>query len=141
MPVISLSTNTMKAVAQSLDLRLRRHRMLISNLANMSTPGYRAVDLDFEENLKRAMGRGSVPALRKTNPRHMGLAGSLDEQVEGKVIASPTPGGRGDGNSVDIDYQMSRLLQNQLLYSAGVQALRRMFRGLQYAITQAGAGR
>lgn len=140
MPQI-LMTSTLKAVEQSLDLRVRRHNLLIGNLANLNTVGYKASDLQFEEELKQAMGKGDSLPLRKTHLNHIGLANSLDEPVEGKVVATPMPSGRGDGNTVDIDYQMSHLLQNQLLYTAGVQAMRRMFRGIEYAIDQAGATR
>ena len=133
-----LTTKPMKVLEQSLSLRMRRHKLLIGNLANINTPGYKAVDLQFEEALKTAMGRGNSTPLRRTNPRHLGSANGLDERIEGTVVASPTPGGRGGGNTVDIEYQMSRLMQNQLLYSASTQMIRKMFRGLSDAITQAG---
>ena len=107
----------------------------------MNTPGYKAVDLVFEKALKQAMGIGNSLRVRATHPNHIGFGSSLDEPIEGEVVAGHTPSGSGNGNTVDIDYQMSRLLENQLLYTAGVQMMRRMFRGLSNTIDRAGAVR
>jgi flagellar basal-body rod protein FlgB len=139
MPLISqLTTPTLKAISQSLDLRLQRHKQLVSNLANVNTPDYKAADFKFEKTLKQAMRKGNTLSILKTNAKHIGPANSLDEKVRGKLVASPTPGGRGDGNTVDIDYQMSKFMQNQLLYTASTKMVKGMFRGLTYAIDNAG---
>ena len=134
-----LTTKSMRVMEQSLSLRTRRHKLLVGNLANLNTPGYKAMDLKFEDSLKNAMGKGNSTSLSRTHPRHLGTANHLNERIEGTLVASPTPGGRGDSNAVDIEYQMSRLMENQLLYSASTQMIRKMFRGLSDTITQAGA--
>ena len=136
-----LTTKTMKVLDQSLSLRMRRHKMLIGNLANMNTPGYKAVDLQFEKALKQAMGRGDSTPMRKTHPRHLGSANPLNGRIEGTIVATPSPGGRGESNTVDIEYQMSRLMQNQLLYNAAAQMIRKSLKGLSDTITQAGGMR
>jgi flagellar basal-body rod protein FlgB len=78
-----------------------RHRVLAMNIANINTPGFRRLDVDFESSLIRQMESGSGrPA--DIRPR----------VVEG---GGGTP--RADGNNVDIDREMGRLNKNALLHS------------------------
>ena len=43
---------------KSLDFNSARHLLLSSNISNLDTPGYRAQDLDFKEQLGRALLAG-----------------------------------------------------------------------------------
>ena len=54
----------------SMELHLKRHAVLTSNIANNETPNYRARELDFSGELKRALGT-ETSTLQKTNPQHL----------------------------------------------------------------------
>ena len=58
---MELLDNTMQLLHRSLDLRSARQRVIASNLANEETPGYRANDLQFAQQLQAAqIGRAHV---------------------------------------------------------------------------------
>ena len=43
-----------RALGRFLDLAVARHGLITSNLANIDTPGYRARDINFRQELERA---------------------------------------------------------------------------------------
>ncbi|MBF0177761.1 MAG: flagellar basal body rod protein FlgB [Magnetococcales bacterium] len=105
-----------------LELRQRRQEIITSNVANVDTPGYKARRLDFEAELAEAMPPppGEL-ALARTDGRHLpttdftAASGNLQE-VEGAIA-------KGDGNTVDIEQEMSRQTANQLLYNYAAQSM------------------
>jgi flagellar basal-body rod protein FlgB len=127
---------TIKLLEKNLDLRVRNQNFISANLANAETPGYIPTNLSFEGELKMALenrggGTGSV-----TNPRHIplkGQAGGIDE-VQGTVIESPAGSLGRDGNGVELENEMGKLVENQLLYNATVQIVAKQLQTLQTAI-------
>jgi flagellar basal-body rod protein FlgB len=91
---------TVEGLAGAMSLLQRRHEVLVSNVANLETPGYRARELDFGDELKAAFAN---PAQAPAAPT---------PQVD------PTAPARADGNSVDLDLQMAKLGQNGGRYTA-----------------------
>jgi flagellar basal-body rod protein FlgB len=93
---------TIEGLAATMSLLQRRHEVLVSNLANLETPGYRAREVDFGTALKEAFaGR----------PAETGPAAPRTE-ID---AAAPV---RADGNTVDLDLQMAKLGQNGGRYVA-----------------------
>ena len=45
-----------QALGRFLDVAVARHAIITSNLANIDTPGYRARDINFRQELQRAGG-------------------------------------------------------------------------------------
>ena len=105
--------------------RQHRHAAIASNIANADTPGYRAVDVTFEQALGRALG------LAVTHPAHR--AGVRAGAREAVVPAGGIP--RRDGNDVDIDREMAKLARNQIEYQFLARVLGARFRKLKEAIT------
>lgn len=96
-------------LARFLDVASLRHRVIAHNVANVNTPNYHEMEVSFEGAFQRAVRSGGLPA---------GLT------VEPRVIESPDGGPeRADGNNVDIDFEMSRLSKNTLLYRTFTQVL------------------
>jgi flagellar basal-body rod protein FlgB len=108
-----------------LDYHLQRHNVLVSNLAQAETPGYKPVDLtrnDFE-------GQMNV-ALAATGPAHVG-AGATDP---GFRIAEDTEAKAGaDGNAVDIDREAIKISSNQMRYDMLAQLASSELSGLEWA--------
>jgi len=121
-------------LGQLLDFRLERHALIASNIANADTPRYAAMDLEFEGALQKAIAREALPAPRRTHDTH--LPGSIREQLS--VAATPvrrkSHGVGNDVNSVDLDTEMTQLVQNNLLYNATAQLLSKKLNGLRLAI-------
>lgn len=93
-----------RAVATALDGVAMRQRVVADNLANASTPGYRAKEVSFEDALARALGTGQAP-----------------ETVSATVDLADSPV-KADGNSVDVTEQSMKLGETELAYQSLVNA-------------------
>lgn len=107
-----------------------------ANVANADTPGYVPSSVDFEQAIQEQLasvapsaslsqdggaGSAAVPlALRRTDPRHLSAAGASATDAAGTAAAQTL---RNDGNSVDVDAQMSQLVDAQLRYSTVARLL------------------
>ncbi len=104
MPKDILLGPTLEGVAAALTVHSRRHAVLATNVANLETPGFRAVDTDFRHLLQRAftdqVATAPLPAPQET------------------LIPDTSVPPRADGNTVDLDLQMAKLADNTSRYSA-----------------------
>ena len=130
-----LFDKTINTAAQALDLRSRRHELIISNLSNADTPGYKAFDLMVEESLARKSGHTSGIQLRQTHPGHIPTARTDANGPIPKVIKMDAANNlRGDGNTVDMDREMANLASNQLMYKVSAQIIAKKFDDLSKVI-------
>jgi flagellar basal-body rod protein FlgB len=83
-----------------------RQQAIGENLANVDTPGYQRVDVDFHKTLRDAMASGTPGSLANTtfSPQRDAAA-----QV------------RADGSTVDADVEAAAQARNGLEYEALVQ--------------------
>ena len=134
MPSDSLFSGTIATLAKSLNLRSIQHKALASNIANMDTPNYKAVELDVAEKMNKS--KGSVPGIQlvRTQAAHLQFRSDRADNVKLKAVTPPALSLRGDGNTVDIDRTMGKLAENTLLYNATAQLISRKFKGLKNVI-------
>ena len=117
----------------ALDFRLERGNMLSSNLANADTPGYTPVELKFDEQLADYLGGKEIVGLNKTKASHRGISESAPRgDVEFDYYSLPNA----DGNSVDMDHEMGKIAQNQILYRATSKVYNKRMSILKYAIRE-----
>lgn len=126
-----LFDQTFEGIHKSLELTWRRNEAINSNIANAETPKYRAVDLNFADELERAFNNKSGTMLR-TDSKHMDVSSSELAHLSPDYSGVTKP----DGNNVDIDIQMGRLAYNSSKYSMGTSLLRKKFQTLMTAIRQ-----
>jgi flagellar basal-body rod protein FlgB len=123
------------ALERALDGASLRHRALAENLANVNTPGYKRLEVDFVTALRRAVAGADVP-LRRTDARHLpGEAGALAEVRPSAWRVQETTG-RADRNNVDPDAELAKLAENTLLYNSLTQVLGRRLATLRFAINE-----
>lgn len=120
---------TMPGLEKALDLTWRRNEAIVSNISNAETPRYRASDLDFGSELKRAFGETSSPTM-KTDPKHMDIEASGVARLIPDLSGVTKP----DGNNVDIDLQMGRLNYNAGKYSTAANLVRKKLQMISNAI-------
>ncbi len=130
MPTDRIFSDTVTALEKSLNLRSIQHKALSSNIANMDTPSYKAVELDVAE--KMARNKGSAPGLPlvRTRAGHLPFRSDRTDSVKLKAVRPMGYSLRGDGNTVDIDRTMGKLAENTLLYNATAQLISKKFKGL-----------
>jgi flagellar basal-body rod protein FlgB len=130
-----LFDQTLNTAASALDLRSRRHEMTISNLANADTPGYKAFDLLVEKAMADQKSAGASVQLERTHTGHMKMPEGHHGGLTSYTIQTQNKNSlRGDGNTVDMDREMSNLASNQLLYKVSAQIVSKKFQGLKYII-------
>ncbi len=114
-----------------LDVSSFRHKLIAGNLSNVSTPGYRSRDIDFQAEFSRAVGQPSGLIGTTTHPNHIpiGEHAAKDPDVEEAELVES------ELNAVDPDREVSNLAQNELIYTVGARLLKRKFDGLRKAIT------
>jgi flagellar basal-body rod protein FlgB len=92
-----------------------RHRLIVNNIANLDTPGYRPVDLsvsDFQEQLAEAV-----------DGRRAGRTPSLELHPEPKAANILFH----DGNDRDLERTMQDLVENFLTFRAASELMRGRF--------------
>ena len=114
-----------------MNLSSLRHKLTSGNIANVSTPGYEAHDINFDKEFARATGESNHLPGKITHVRHIPLGehNAKSPKVEATKVQP------GDMNSVDIDQEMTQLAENELRYTVAARLLAKKFQGLQKVIT------
>ena len=124
---------------ESLNQRLTRQNVITGNIANSETPGFRAIGYDFEDQLQAVAGGGDPFPMKANHDKHF-LNGhtEADGTILPDVFVRPTESVGQDGNTVDVDFEMSKLSENQILYRATVELINKKLAKLRYAISSGG---
>jgi flagellar basal-body rod protein FlgB len=116
-----------------------RHQMLVENVANVDTPGYKTRHLDtqkFQDSLKEAFEQR-----RETNSSEFKMPSSdqFHQQADGSMEFKPTTTPVEnilfhDDTNMRIEQQMSKLAENAMMQENVAELLRGRFNGLNKAI-------
>jgi len=118
-----------------LDFQSERHTILSTNVANVDTPGYKGHDLRFADELKRAIDTEGTISLKKTDEKHLPVEMGKLKEVDPRLVTSNDSPPRLDGNTVDLDKEMTKLAENSLYYNVTAQLVSKKMRGLITAIS------
>jgi len=119
--------------SQVLKLRGYRQQLLASNVANADTPNYKAVDINFEQELKRIANKQSGNlSLSTTHANHQlpSNGNQLGVHVQYRTDVQPNL----DGNTVNLDVERAKLAENAFRYENTVRTISGQVRGLISAI-------
>ena len=100
-----------------MDLLSARQKLVVSNIANADTPGYKTRDIDFQTEFQHAI-----------DPREPNVA-----EVSGLKT-------KNDGNNVNIDRESRLLAENDIRFSVATSLLRSRLRTLRSAIEEGRTG-
>jgi flagellar basal-body rod protein FlgB len=109
---MEIATTLSNELARYLDLDTRQIQLTTANMANIDTPGYRAVGMDFEAEMRQAMAGAGEGIDAGVSPRVF--------QVDGLIV-------RPDGNDVSMDREGLNLAEAQLKFKTGIALLRREY--------------
>lgn len=129
----NLFDKTTNALATSLAMRQLRHSVTTSNIANAETPGYHAKKVDFEAALGRALDIDGLRGMSTTAGDHIAVGGA-SAAVRPDVYENPEGAINNDGNTVDLEKEMSALSENAILYKTALQLINKKMAALKYAI-------
>ncbi len=109
-------SGTLSLLEKALDIRAYYHRVLASNIANVETPGYREKSIDVLAELDKS-----------------------DDDIHSiDVKESEPPEGENalDRNTVNIEDQIVKLTENNMMFDACVQLVNKKFSMLKYVINE-----
>ena len=134
MPTDGIFNETFAQLERAINLRSLNHRVLASNIANMDTPNYKAIELDVVEEMNLNRQAAAKISMVRTHLNHLPVRNESLENQKIRMADPPVFSLRGDGNTVDVDRTMGKLAKNTLLYNAATQLISRKFNGLKNAI-------
>jgi flagellar basal-body rod protein FlgB len=108
---------------RTLDALGLRHRVTAHNVANVSTPGYKPLQVTFEQALRRALADES-------------LSGRTVSDIPLRVVESTGGRVREDGNGVDIDQEMATVAKTTIAYNAVTQQWSGLYTRLRMAVRE-----
>jgi len=141
--MFSKLTDSLSTSAQTLQLRAHRQEVLTSNIANVDTPNYKAVDFDFKSALQQ-ITQGNKPGspvagnvangLATTHKGHLGAkpqgAMSTAAMLEYRRNINPAM----DNNTVDIEKERAAYAENAVKYEVAVRQLNGKISSLKTAM-------
>ncbi|MBE3590244.1 MAG: flagellar biosynthesis protein FlgB [Firmicutes bacterium] len=142
-------TPDVAALSAGLEVLSLRQRLIAQNLANVDTPGYARLDLDFGQAFAAALAAetgtaGSPGATALAGPAGVPgatvLASAAPALPAGASLAGAVQPAAGlafkvDGNGVDLDQEMVELAETGMQYEAASQLLALAFGRLRTAVT------
>ena len=129
----SLFTDTFRLLGKAMNITAERHGLITTNVSNVDTVGYTPKDLDFQKTLQKEMAKQPT-VVPHTHPKHF----ELDRGYGPVETAKNLFDGDREFDGVDIDTEMTNLVENNIQYRTSVELLLRKINKLKYAITEGG---
>ncbi len=96
-----------------------RQKAIANNIANLETPGYRRIDVEFKELLAKALDSSGEAEL---------------SQIEPKVYQPNTTPVNSNGNDVNLETEVGEMVKNTLRHKAYVRLLNKKYNQMELAI-------
>ena len=96
-----------------------RNKVISHNIANVNTPNYQRLDVEFERLLSRELQAGESATSANVKPT---------------IVNTPGLPNRADGNNVDVDREIGQLNKNAMLQQMYLQLLTTEMNQMRLAI-------
>ncbi len=112
-------SSTADLLAAAMNAEALRQKAIANNIANLHTPGYRRVDVKFEELLAKAMDSQGNVDVSKVEP----------------VVHQPrnTPV-KANGNDVNLEIEVGEMVKNSLRHKTLARLLHKKIQGIDKII-------
>jgi len=131
----SLFESHVGLVGKVMNMQLQRQNVVMSNIANLRTPRYRARTLEFEDQLQAALNLDARGKLTRTHEKHMpavfdpnGFGPEWDKVINPRVVHGE--------DRVDLDKEMTRMAKTSLHYSTLSTVMKSHFEGIRTIISE-----
>ena len=129
------SDKTPLVLKKGLDFQSARNLMLSTNISNMETPDFKAHDINFEQQLQDVIKSSNQLQVRSTNSKHFGPSNEALKDLDPLPFELKDPS-KSNGNNVNIDKEMGKLAENQIMYTAFIQLMMKRGSTIRSAVTE-----
>lgn len=120
---------------KGLDASWTRNEVIMNNIANVSTPGFKSSSVSFEEEMKQALAAdGHGFSAKVTRPEHYKFASNSAADIRPVIVQNSDTNYRHDENNVDIDYENVELAKNTFWYDTLIEKVSSEFKKLKTVI-------
>ncbi|MBN1796417.1 MAG: flagellar basal body rod protein FlgB [Sedimentisphaerales bacterium] len=112
-------TSTVELLEAGIKAEHLRQKAIASNMANLETPGYRRVDIKFEEVLAKA-----IDSEGKFDPK----------DIKPELYNPKNTSVRANGNDVTLESEVGQLVENSLRHEAYVRLLNKKYKQMEMAL-------
>lgn len=113
--------DTTTLLVKAMNVREQNHRFIANNIANVDTPHYNPVELDFQKTLRSMVEERGGVTLRTTRPQHFDFE---SQRLNFERLAFLS---KNDYNKVDLDDQITKMSQNTGEYTTYARLLSKKF--------------
>ena len=122
---------TSKLLERAMDASMVRKQLINQNLANVNTPFYKRLDIDFADALNDRISKDELEMVR-THPMHIGNSQPGLSPI--KITRETKTLSRYDTNNIDVEFEMAQDAQNTLFFQTVTQTWKKRMDGLKKAI-------
>lgn len=123
MSISILDTPLNRALKAGLDVSALNQRLIADNIANVDTPGYKGLRLNFDDYFKQVKSSLAGEKYEAVNPYTF-------------IFRHDSTTMRLDGNNIDPEREMAELAQNALNYAALTELINRRGGYLLLVVTE-----
>lgn len=120
---MKIEDKTLQSLAAAIKFREMRHELISSNIANAETPEYKAKVLDFEDALARAVDTDNQHKMNGSDKNHFTVGGGGFSMLTPQIYEDPHGDPGPDGNTVDVEKEVVKMNDNEIMYEAAVQLM------------------
>ena len=110
-------------IEKALNIRASYHKVISGNIANVATPGYKEKEMDFKKEIDRVMNTDASSSV-------ISRGIEVKENHENDGLSSL------DGNTVNVENQIVKLTENQVMYHSLVQVAAKRFSMMKFLISE-----
>lgn len=120
---------------KGLDASWTRNDVIMNNIANVDTPGFKSSSVSFEEEMKQALeSDGHGFTAKVTRPEHYQFSSNVAADIRPSIVQNADTNYRYDENNVDIDYENIELAKNTIWYDTLIEKVSSEFKKLKTII-------
>ena len=131
----SLFESHLNLVGRVMDMQLQRQNVVMSNVANVKTPGYKPLELEFEKELQSALNMDARGKLSRTSQEHMpavfdpeGFGPEWNKAFKPRVVHGE--------DRVNLDKEMTKMAKATLQYNTLTTVIAKGFEGIKTVIQE-----
>jgi flagellar basal-body rod protein FlgB len=120
---MSKTDNVIPLIEAGIKAEGLRQKAITNNIANIQTPGYRRVDVKFEEILAKSLDSSGSVDVDKLNP---------------EVYQPKKTPIKSNGNDVSMENEIGEMIKNSLRHQTFIRLLNKRYRQIEMAISVGG---